>query len=258
MLESVQNAALVLEWEKMADVKTGCAGAKVDDQLVDHLLFSVLEDTREVMTFQTNCPSCRSGSTPVQMLLTRIPHFKEALIMSYRCKECDYRSTEIKDIGAIPPRGKRFVLCVTGRVDMNRDFLKSDTAFVRIPEIDFELAPGTLGAFFTTLEGFLRKCLEQLRDLTPFAAGDSAAADRRSKLASFCEKLDLLCSFTTPFTIILDDPCANSYIQSVCPPDVDSRLLVEEYDRTFEQDEDLGLHGLEIENHGDRSTTSGN
>jgi C4-type Zn-finger protein len=36
------------------------------------------------------------------------------------------------------------------------DTVQSDTATVTIPEIELELAPGTLGAKFTTVEGLLQ------------------------------------------------------------------------------------------------------
>lgn len=50
-----------------------------------------------------------------------------------------------------------------------------------------------------------------------------------------------------PFTLILDDPVANSYVQNLCAPDPDPQLQVTYYTRTFEQDEDLGLNDMVTE-----------
>jgi zinc finger protein len=50
-----------------------------------------------------------------------------------------------------------------------------------------------------------------------------------------------------PFTIILDDPLANSYLQNLYAPDPDPAMDVETYTRTFEQDEDLGLNDMKVE-----------
>jgi len=51
------------------------------------------------------------------------------------------------------------------------------------------------------------------------------------------EKLDNL----TGYTIILDDPCGNSY--------VDGALDVVRYERSFEQNEELGLNDIKTENY---------
>jgi len=50
-----------------------------------------------------------------------------------------------------------------------------------------------------------------------------------------------------PFTIILDDPLANSYIQSLYAPDPDPNMTTETYERTFEQNEELGLNDITVE-----------
>lgn len=52
-----------------------------------------------------------------------------------------------------------------------------------------------------------------------------------------------------PFTVILDDPLANSYLQNLYAPDDDPSMSVEVYERTFEQNEDLGLNDMKLENY---------
>jgi len=42
-----------------------------------------------------------------------------------------------------------------------------------------------------------------------------------------------------PFTFILDDPLANSYVQNLC-------TLTWRYDWTLEQDEELGLNDMKV------------
>lgn len=53
------------------------------------------------------------------------------------------------------------------------------------------------------------------------------------------------------FTVILDDPLANSYLQNLYAPDDDPSITVETYERTFEQNEDLGLNDIKLENYGE-------
>jgi len=50
-----------------------------------------------------------------------------------------------------------------------------------------------------------------------------------------------------PYTIILDDPLANSYIQNLYAPDPDPNMTIELYDRDFDQNEELGLNDIKVE-----------
>ena len=49
------------------------------------------------------------------------------------------------------------------------------------------------------------------------------------------------------FTIIIDDPVSNSYVQNLYAPDADPNMEIEEYVRTYEQNEDLGLNDIVVE-----------
>lgn len=51
-------------------------------------------------------------------------------------------------------------------------------------------------------------------------------------------------------TIILDDPAGNSYVQALTDDgSLDERLKIERYERTFEQNEELGLNDIKTENY---------
>lgn len=47
--------------------------------------------------------------------------------------------------------------------------------------------------------------------------------------------------------MILDDPLANSYLQSLYAPDPDPNMDIELYDRTHEQNDELGLNDMKLE-----------
>lgn len=51
------------------------------------------------------------------------------------------------------------------------------------------------------------------------------------------------------FTVIIDDPLSNSYIQNLYAPDPDPNLTIEVYDRTFDQNEELGLNDMKTEDY---------
>lgn len=48
-------------------------------------------------------------------------------------------------------------------------------------------------------------------------------------------------------TLILDDPLGNSYLQNLYAPEPDPAMTIEEYERTFEQNEALGLNDMRLE-----------
>jgi zinc finger protein len=50
-----------------------------------------------------------------------------------------------------------------------------------------------------------------------------------------------------PFTLVLEDPLAASYVQSFTAPEPDPQIHVEEYERTEEEMEDLGLKDIKTE-----------
>ncbi|NXX54888.1 ZPR1 protein, partial [Scopus umbretta] len=216
-------------------------GLELDEKPAD-----AAEDLRnEVLQFSTNCPECNAPAN-TNMKLVQIPHFKEVIIMATNCDSCGHRTNEVKSGGAIEPRGTRITLRITDPSDMTRDILKSETCSVEIPELEFELGMGALGGKFTTLEGLL-KDIRDLVERNPFALGDSSAPSKTEKLREFLEKLQEIAEGRAKAHFIMDDPAGNSYLQNVYAPEEDPELTVERYERTFEQNEDLGLNDMKTE-----------
>ncbi|KAF8808890.1 zf-ZPR1-domain-containing protein [Phlegmacium glaucopus] len=206
----------------------------------------------EIFVFPGICSSC-GQPIATNMKKVNIPYFKDILIMSTNCDGCGYRDNEVKSGSAISDKGKRITLKVEDREDLSRDILKSETAGMTIPEIDLELMHGTLGGRFTTLEGILDQVYEELSDKV-FASGDSSVEGDRTKFENFLSGLKAVKNAERPFTLILDDPLANSYIQSLYAPDPDPGLEIEWYDRTFEQNDELGLNDIKVEGYNQETT----
>ncbi|NXH78474.1 ZPR1 protein, partial [Hydrobates tethys] len=218
----------------------GLEGEESDEKPADSA-----EDLRnEVLQFNTNCPECNAPAN-TNMKLVQIPHFKEVVIMATNCDSCGHRTNEVKSGGAIEPQGTRITLRITDPSDMTRDILKSETCSVEIPELEFELGMGALGGKFTTLEGLL-KDIGDLVERNPFTLGDSSAPRKTGKLQEFIRKLQEVKGKATAH-FIMDDPAGNSYLQNVYAPEEDPELRVERYERTFEQNEDLGLNDMKTE-----------
>ncbi|KAL7716376.1 Zinc finger protein [Entamoeba marina] len=193
----------------------------------------------DVVEVEELCNSCHHPSK-MRMMITNIPYFKEVTIMAFSCDVCGYRSNEIKCGGGVPDKGKRITFVPRTQDDLSRSFLKSDTAFVKIPEIGIELEEGTLGSKFTTIEGFIQDIYNSFKDM-PFVQGDSAQATDTERMKELLDSLKAIKNMELPFSVVIDDPMANSYIQNPYVPSDDPCCIVEEYERTEEQNSDLGL-----------------
>ncbi|RKO99085.1 hypothetical protein CXG81DRAFT_15040 [Caulochytrium protostelioides] len=207
----------------------------------------------DVLGFMGACPNCQAPCE-TKMHPTEIPHFKEVIIMATTCEACGFKNNEIKTGGAIVDHGTRIELRMTDGDDLSRDILKSETCALSIPELELEVTTGTLGGRFTTVEGLLQQVKEQLITGTaaPFHRGDSAAAaaeldpEREAAFARFAAKLDRALTVSEPYTLVLDDPLSNSYLQNPYAPDPDPAMTITTYERTFEQNEAFGLNDLVV------------
>ncbi|KAK4254704.1 hypothetical protein QN277_010046 [Acacia crassicarpa] len=199
----------------------------------------------EVMTFPSTCGACATRCE-TRMFVTKIPYFQEVIVMATTCDACGYRNSELKPGGRIPEKGKKISLSVKNVHDLSRDVIKSDTAGVKVPELDLELASGTLGGIVTTVEGLITKISESLERVHGFTFGDSLDENRRSKWLEFRERLKKLLSLEEPWTLILDDALSNSFI-APATDDLkdDNQLTFEEYERSWEQNEALGLNDID-------------
>ncbi|KAG8869551.1 nucleolar zinc-finger protein [Serendipita sp. 405] len=206
---------------------------------------TTVPDMDEIFVFPGSCSSC---SRPLDTKMKRvvIPYFKEIIIMSTNCEACGYRDNEVKSSGAMSERGKRITLKVEDTDDLSRDILKSDTCGLSIPEIDLVLSAGTLGGRFTTIEGILDQVYDELSGKL-FSSGDAATKEENATFEDFLSRLKDVKAGNRPFTLILDDPLSNSYLQNLYAPDPDPNMVIELYDRTKEQDDDLGISDMKLE-----------
>ncbi|GER57387.1 ZPR1 zinc-finger domain protein [Striga asiatica] len=175
-----------------------------------------------------------------------IPYFQEVIVMASSCDACGYRNSEVKPGGRIPDKGKKIIVHVKNVKDLSRDVIKSDTASVKVPELDLELASGTLGGLVTTVEGLISKISESLERVHGFTFGDSLDDSRKSKWKDFRSKLDKLKNLDDPWTLVIDDALSNSFVAPATDEiKDDTQLIFEEYERSWEQNEDLGLNDMD-------------
>ena len=113
------------------------------------------------------------------MLIHKIPYFREIIVASFACElspddaeadgdaddnvyGCGYTNNEVTFGGEIQLQGCAYEIECRDRSDLNRQLIKSDSASVRIPALDFEIPPGTQKGGISTIEGFLSKAASNL------------------------------------------------------------------------------------------------
>lgn len=164
--------------------------------------------------------------------------------MAYVCDFCGYRNSEIKEGGGMSDIAKKITFTADCEEDLNRDVFKSDTARLCIPQVGLDMEPGTLGSLYTTIEGLVAKVISELEEKNPFGKGDSATD---KKFIEFLDKMrDIQNGKSFPVTIILDDANANCFIYNPNAPEPDPKIVFEEYERTDEQNDMLGISHMEV------------
>ncbi|GJQ10027.1 hypothetical protein GpartN1_g1818.t1 [Galdieria partita] len=194
----------------------------------------------EVVKLSSNCPCCGLlGENRIHC--TDIPYFKQVLIISFTCQYCGYKTNHIQSGWGVEDYGKRITLHVHTSDDLSRSILLSDTCHIWIPEISLQVQ-GESFCKWSTVEGILKDIVENMENQYSFVLGDSVDPEEREKWQSFLQQLKKIANGEQlEFTLVLDDPAGNSYIQNICAPEEDPQMEVSTYERTSEMNEALGL-----------------
>jgi len=75
-------------------------------------------------------------------------------------------------------------------------------------------------------------------------------------MEEFNRKLDdIITGKTLGVVIILNDPAGNSYLQNVYAPESDPEMEIVHYERSYEDNEELGINDMKLENYGEEEET---
>jgi zinc finger protein len=105
-------------------------------------------DLDRVSIIESLCMMCQQQGV-TKLLLTRIPYFRDIVIMSFECPHCFARSAEVQPANELAPKASRTTLSVNPadvaaiKADLNRQVIKSETCRVLIPEVEFEIRTNT-------------------------------------------------------------------------------------------------------------------
>lgn len=196
------------------------------------------DDDWQPTVLESLCMNCYQNGT-TRLLLTRIPFFKEIIISSFSCDHCHWSNTEIQSAGEIQEQGVCYTLKIKTKEDLDREVVKADSATTRIPELDFEIPPFTQKGSLSTIEGLLDRAVAGLEQDQP--ARREADPEVAARIDGFIQKLQELKDVEREFTLVIEDPSGNSFVENPVAPQKDEALTVTRFKRTIEQDKQLGI-----------------
>ncbi|KYM95480.1 PREDICTED: zinc finger protein ZPR1 [Cyphomyrmex costatus] len=193
----------------------------------------------EITEIESLCVECgKNGIT--RLLLTKIPHYKDVVLMSFECEHCGYQNNEIQSGGKITEKGIKLTLQVATLQDLNRQVVKSDYTSIHIPHLDFEIPPQSQKGEITTVEGIIDRSIRALEQDQPRRREEFP--DTAIEIDLFISKLQALKILDEPFTIIFQDISGNSHVENPKAPIKDSQCTITHFKRTKEQNHMLGIY----------------
>ena len=194
-----------------------------------------VDEAVPVSEIESLCLNCKENGV-TKMLFTKIPFFREIVVMSFECPHCHWKNNELQPAARIQDKGIRFRLKVKGLKDMSRQVVKTEWAEILIPELDFQVTKQN--AMISTLEGIIDRSIEGLKSTIPRIKNDPESV---VKISNFINNLDELKTGDREFTFIMDDPTGNSFIENFLAPEDDPMMTIQSYTRNLEQNKLIGI-----------------
>lgn len=91
----------------------------------------------------------------------------------------------------------------------------------------------------------LSQMIDTLEGDNPFI-GDSSSDDYKQNFGQFMDKLKACKEGKMQFSLVFKDPLANCFIQNPYHPEIDPIVTVEEYVRSEEENDELGLTHMQV------------
>ncbi|KAJ5760329.1 nucleolar zinc-finger protein [Penicillium odoratum] len=194
------------------------------------------DDDTGVMQVESLCMNCHDQGI-TRLLLLRVPYFRDIILESFECEHCHFKDNSVKSAGQIQEQGCKYTLIVENEDDLQRQVIRSDLSIFKLESLGIEMPKGE--SQLTNIEGVVQRIYESLsgeQELRKEQAPELYAA-----LEPIIEKLkDIMDRKGFPFTVSLDDLTGNSWI-APNTTDRGNKYRRQEYPRTHEQNEDLGI-----------------
>lgn len=153
------------------------------------------------------CPTC---GTEIEYLYTteNIPYFSDILIISALCPSCGYKFVDTQLIKHGEPA--RHTLAIASPDDLAVRVVRSMSASIEIPELGVHIAPGPqCQGFVSNVEGVLDRIEQVVKGA--FQWGTDGEKENAAELLADIARVK---AGTMPITLIVEDPCGNSGIES--------------------------------------------
>ena len=194
------------------------------------------EDAQFVGNLQVDCEKC---GAKVQMEVTkktlRLGGSEQTMtIMTCYCSACGHKDTEVKMRRAFMDHGKIITLLVSEPKQLQRKIFKSNTAGFKFAELDFDMADGSMGTHYLTVQGLIKELIHQLETRSPYSGGRGRFAKQHD---AFIAKLKVFEEGKAPFTLILKDIAGSSFVEGLdgeeeAALENDSRVIIETFKRS--------------------------
>ena len=166
------------------------------------------------------CPTCGQGFLEFKDSEYLAPHFGRLLLSLTLCKRCGFKQSQVALLDEHEP--SIYSVLVSSVDDLSIRIIRSDTATIKIPELNVEINPGMVAdATISNVEAILL----DIRDRAEFLRDALDTDEERHKAENFLEQLNLALEGKKSFTIVIADPRGNSKIISDDPTQVTVRPL---------------------------------
>jgi zinc finger protein len=206
--------------------------------LMDPLFLNFTED-QPLNQIESLCIECHQNGMTT-LMLTKIPHFKEVILSSFQCDHCGNRNNSVQFAQTIEEQGIHITLKAAKTQDLDRQVVLTEFSTVRLEELDFEIPPSQSRTTLTTIEGILFHCISDLIKINELNA-ESADSEFLQKISQVTQQLNEYKSGKCSFTLCIDDPSGNSYVQRFDDQEEDSSLKIKHYERNPEQMQAFGF-----------------
>lgn len=161
-----------------------------------------------------------------------------------RAKSPGFANNEIQSAGQTQELGAAYTVKIMTREDLNRQLVKGEHATLQIPEYELTLPPGK--GQLTTVESIIAATIADLEFEQP--ARRTLDPPTYEKIEALLAKLRPIVDETKtqdaplekPFTVKLEDPSGNSFIEAKGGFE-DAKWSKNEFRRTAAQNEQIGL-----------------
>lgn len=138
----------------------------------------------------------RQGTT--RLLFTRLPYFREVVLMSFECPHCGWKNNELQPASCMQEQACRFQLKCRTPADLNRQVVKTEWAEIRIPEVEFEISKQA--GMITTIEGVIDRAIDGLQSTLPRLT--QSDPESVVKITTFIQSMKQLKTGDVPFTFV--------------------------------------------------------